>query len=228
MQIAVTGAAGRVGKYVVADMLAHGHEVVAVDIADTPPTDARFLRANVEDTDSLAEAFAGCDAIVHLAAIPEAGIAPADTTFRVNAQGTVNCLEAAERAGVGRFVLASSEATRPCSRHCAERHAAVPFVPACSAVGARPRGPAGARGSARVGQELGRASMARAGHPPSHRCLKSQRRGRGHGERGGHAGVINESGDQRAEDDKAGHAAQHASQQLRARRSAMPGMREGR
>lgn len=110
MQIAVTGAAGRVGEYVVADLIAHGHRVVAVDIADPPASDALFRRANVEDTDSLVEAFAGCDAIIHLAAIPEAGILPADATFRVNAQGTVNCLEAAERAGVRRFVLASSEA----------------------------------------------------------------------------------------------------------------------
>lgn len=110
MQIAVTGAAGRVGEYVVADLIAHGHAVVAVDVADPPPSDAAFRRANIEDTDSLVEALAGCEAVVHLAAIAEEGILSADATFRLNAQGTVNCLEAAERAAVSRFVLASSEA----------------------------------------------------------------------------------------------------------------------
>lgn len=110
MRIAVTGAAGRVGEYVVADLLEHGHGVVAVDLREPAESDAVYRRADVEDTNSLVEAFGGCEAIIHLAAIPEAGILPADVTFRVNAQGTVNCLEAAERVGVRRFVLASSEA----------------------------------------------------------------------------------------------------------------------
>ena len=110
MLIAVTGAAGRVGEYVVADLIEHGHQVIAVDIKEPTPSEATYRRADVESTASLVDAFAGCEAIVHLAAIPEAGIAPADVTFRVNAQGTVDCLEAAERVGVSRFVLASSEA----------------------------------------------------------------------------------------------------------------------
>jgi UDP-glucose 4-epimerase len=110
MQIAVTGAAGRVGEYVVAELLAHGHGVVAVDLRGPTPSEADYRRADMEDTDSLIEAFAGCEAVIHLAAIAEEGILPRDVTFRINAQGTVNCLEAAERAGVSRFVLASSEA----------------------------------------------------------------------------------------------------------------------
>ena len=47
---------------------------------------------------------------MHLAAIAEEGIAPPDVTFRVNAVGTLNCLEAAKAVGATRFVLASSEA----------------------------------------------------------------------------------------------------------------------
>ncbi len=110
MRIAVTGAAGRVGEHVVADLVAHGHDVVAVDVRPPVPSEALYRQADVESTEALVGAFAGCQAIIHLAAIAEAGIAPPDVTFRVNAQGTVNCLEAAERAGVSRFVLASSEA----------------------------------------------------------------------------------------------------------------------
>lgn len=110
MQIGVTGAAGRVGEYVVDDLLAHGHGVVAIDLREPTPSDAVYRRADVEQTSSLVEAFAGCDAVIHLAAIAEEGILPPDVTFRINAQGTVNCLEAAERAAVQRFVLASSEA----------------------------------------------------------------------------------------------------------------------
>ncbi|HYP47190.1 MAG TPA: NAD(P)-dependent oxidoreductase [Thermoleophilaceae bacterium] len=109
MQIAVTGAAGRVGEFVVAELLRDGHGVVAVDLREPTPSEAVYRRADVERTDSLVEALAGCEAIIHLAAVAEEGILSRDATFRVNAQGTVNCLEAAERAGLQRFVLASSE-----------------------------------------------------------------------------------------------------------------------
>jgi nucleoside-diphosphate-sugar epimerase len=111
MRVAVTGASGNVGPFVVNELLAHGHDVVGVDIR-TPPTPlaAPFVHGDVEDTASLERAFAGCDAVVHLAAIAEEGILPPDATFRLNAQGTMNAVEAAVRAGARRFVHASSEA----------------------------------------------------------------------------------------------------------------------
>jgi nucleoside-diphosphate-sugar epimerase len=109
MVIAVTGAAGTVGEYVVADLAANGHEVVAVDVREPASGEGRFRRADVEDLPSLVDAFEGCDAVIHLAAIRESGLAPPQVTFRVNALGTVNCLEAAVAVGARRFVLASSE-----------------------------------------------------------------------------------------------------------------------
>ena len=112
MVIAVTGAAGRVGEFVVAELADHGHRVVAVDLREPPKADERvdYRRGDIEQLGSLVDAFAGCDAVVHLAAIAEAGLAPFEVTYRVNALGTVNCLEAATKVGAGRFVLASSEA----------------------------------------------------------------------------------------------------------------------
>lgn len=110
MVIGVTGAAGTVGEYVVAELAEHGHEVVAVDLHEPASAVGTFRRGDVESVTSLVEAFTGCEAIVHLAAIREAGIAPPEVTFRVNALGTVNCLEAAVQVGGRRFVLASSEA----------------------------------------------------------------------------------------------------------------------
>jgi nucleoside-diphosphate-sugar epimerase len=109
MVIGVTGAAGTVGEFVVADLADHGHEVVAVDLAEPRSGGARYRRGDIEDLPSLVDAFEGCEAIIHLAAIREAGIAPPEVTFRVNALGTVNCLEAAVKVGAKRFVLASSE-----------------------------------------------------------------------------------------------------------------------
>lgn len=110
MKIALTGASGRVGAFVGAELVENGHDVVAVDLV--APTDERveYRPADIGNIDELAEAFGGCDAVIHLAAIPEANIEPFDVTFRINAQGTVNCLEAASRVGAERFVFASSEA----------------------------------------------------------------------------------------------------------------------
>ena len=110
MKIAVTGAAGNVGPFVVAELLDHGHEAVAVDLREPASNGAPYRHADLNDLTSLVDAFDGCDAIVHLAAIAEDGIAPPEVTFRVNAQGTFNALEAATKSGTQRFVYASSEA----------------------------------------------------------------------------------------------------------------------
>ncbi len=59
-------------------------------------------------TAALEATFVGCDAVIHLAAIPNPRTARADETFRINVQGTFAVLQAAEDAGVRRVVLASS------------------------------------------------------------------------------------------------------------------------
>ncbi len=100
MKIAVTGAAGVVGSRLCAD-LARDHDVVDIDLRD-----ARTI-ADVRDLASLVRAFAGCDAVVHLA-----GVAAVDTpwedVYGPNILGTYNAYEAARIAGVRRFLFASS------------------------------------------------------------------------------------------------------------------------
>jgi nucleoside-diphosphate-sugar epimerase len=109
MRIAVTGAAGHVGPFVLDELLAHGHEPVAIDLRAGGDERVRWVVADVEDVDALAAAFAGCPAVVHLAAIRAPGLAPPEVTFRVNTHGTICALEAAVGAGASRFVLASSD-----------------------------------------------------------------------------------------------------------------------
>jgi nucleoside-diphosphate-sugar epimerase len=94
------------------ELLAHGHEAVGVDIrppAPGPEAEAEFRQADLTDLASLLRAFDGCEAIVHLAAVPDPGIVSPEELFRVNVLGTFNALEAAVAAGVRRFVAASSE-----------------------------------------------------------------------------------------------------------------------
>jgi UDP-glucose 4-epimerase len=71
-----------------------------------------LILAPLGDRAAVAEAVVGVDAIVHLAAragIPDSVSDPLGT-FEVNVAQTVGLLDAARRAGVGRFVLASSNA----------------------------------------------------------------------------------------------------------------------
>jgi len=108
-KVACTGGSGRLGRYVTDDL----RERCALTVLDVrPPASAgvRHVDASILDYAALKRAFAGQDAIVHLAAIPNPRTAPADVTFHTNVQGTWNVLQAAEDAGVRRVVVASSDA----------------------------------------------------------------------------------------------------------------------
>jgi nucleoside-diphosphate-sugar epimerase len=114
MRIAVTGAAGRVGRHVVAELLAHEHEVHAFDRVD--PSDdavtgrATWYRGQVRDPDEMA-AFLGrtrAEALIHLAAIPSPRYGEPFEVFSTNTQATFAALEAAGLVGVPRVALASS------------------------------------------------------------------------------------------------------------------------
>jgi uronate dehydrogenase len=65
-------------------------------------------RADIGDLDAIQPAFAGVDAVVHLAAA--VGQPPFETLLRANVVGTYNVFEAARRAGVSRVIFASSGA----------------------------------------------------------------------------------------------------------------------
>ena len=70
-RICVTGASGRAGRVTVAELLAHGYEVVATDRVK-PPHDlgTGVLLADLTDHGQAVEVLAGTDAVVHLANIP--------------------------------------------------------------------------------------------------------------------------------------------------------------
>lgn len=111
-RVAVTGASGVVGGAAARALLARGDDVVAIQRGYVPPTlaalGAREFRADVSGpVEVLAEAFAGCQAVVHAAARVDI-TGPWEEYERANVIGTRHALEAARLAGVSRFVLVSS------------------------------------------------------------------------------------------------------------------------
>lgn len=102
-KIAITGAAGVIGRYLACD-LARDHEVVRIDVR------AADVIADVRDIAALETAFAGCFGVVHLAAASTLA-ATWSEVHDINIGGTYNVYEAARRAGVEQIVFASSNHT---------------------------------------------------------------------------------------------------------------------
>jgi len=110
MRILVTGAAGKVGRAVVRDLVAAGHQVRALDRSPLPPElrgGVEMEYADITDRIALLRAADGCEAVAHLAAIPNP-VADPDGLFGPNVIGTQYVLAAAEAAGIRRVALASS------------------------------------------------------------------------------------------------------------------------
>ncbi|MEU9094367.1 SDR family oxidoreductase [Streptomyces sp. NPDC048428] len=115
-RILITGGGGYVGSALVKRLAEGGeHDVVVVDSGLTSgrtegEPGVSYVRADVRDCGDWAHELAGVDNVVHLAAVvgdPACSLAP-QLAWEVNYLGTVRLAEACRRAGVGRFVFAST------------------------------------------------------------------------------------------------------------------------
>ncbi len=121
-KLAVTGGAGFIGSNLAEYLLSQGHSVVIIDNFITGREEnlagwlekagkqATFLRLDINETESLREAFHGVRYVFHQAAIPSVprSIAEPKLTQHANISGTLSVLIAARDAGVNRVVAASS------------------------------------------------------------------------------------------------------------------------
>jgi nucleoside-diphosphate-sugar epimerase len=111
-RICVTGASGRAGRVTVAELLAHGYEVIATDRVPAPADlGTELLLADLTDHGQAVEVLADTDAVVHLANIPAPGIHTPVTTFQANMAMNFNVFMAAAQVHLERVVWASSETT---------------------------------------------------------------------------------------------------------------------
>src|SRR5581483_1385033 len=117
MAMLVTGAAGFIGSHVAEQLLASGHEVVALDdlsggFVDNVPAGAVFVEGSVLDERLLATIFREhrITHVFHLAAYAAEGLSHFIRRFNYtnNVVGSMNVLNEAVKANVGTFVFTSS------------------------------------------------------------------------------------------------------------------------
>ncbi|MGN7455925.1 NAD-dependent epimerase/dehydratase family protein [Paenibacillus pasadenensis] len=109
MKIAVTGGSGRIGRFVLRELLEHGHEPVNVDLAAPAERICRTAIADLTDLGEVYGALQGADAVLHLAGVNAPGKLSPEKLFRLNSLSTYQVLEAAAGLGISRVAAASSE-----------------------------------------------------------------------------------------------------------------------
>lgn len=111
----VTGGAGFIGSHLVEELLRRGESVRIADnlssgLRANIPANVDVFEGDVADERFAAQAVAGCDYVLHQAAIPSVprSIAEPLATNRANVDGTLAILVASRDAGVKRLVFAGS------------------------------------------------------------------------------------------------------------------------
>ena len=118
MHVLVTGGTGFVGRPLCRELDDRGHDVTALarspDDADLPSSVAT-VRGDVTDADSIEDAVAGMDAVVHLVALSPLYKADGGPGRHeaVTVEGTRNVVRAAEAADVDRLVYTSNLGVDP-------------------------------------------------------------------------------------------------------------------
>jgi len=109
-KIVVTGGSGRLGQFVIRDLLARGYQVLSLD--KVPPREkiCPSWLADLRQSGDLFEALKSAYGIVHLGAYQAPNLAPDAETLSNNVSSTYNVLRAAADSRVKKVVLASSTA----------------------------------------------------------------------------------------------------------------------
>jgi nucleoside-diphosphate-sugar epimerase len=109
MRVLITGGQGRVGTPVSQKFVENGWDVRVISVEPESKLDGiTYTQCNILDFAAVKEQVQGCDAIVHLAAIPSTLSHPSPELFNINVSGTYNVYQAAADAGIKRVVQASS------------------------------------------------------------------------------------------------------------------------
>ncbi len=109
-KIVITGGSGRLGQFVIRDLLAYGYQVLSLDKVAPRERLCPSWLADLRHSGDLFEALKGAYGIVHLGAYQAPNLAPDAETLSNNVSSTYNVLRAAADAKVKKVVIASSTA----------------------------------------------------------------------------------------------------------------------
>ncbi|MFY9809073.1 MAG: NAD-dependent epimerase/dehydratase family protein [Pseudonocardiaceae bacterium] len=131
-RVVITGGAGFVGRAVVGAFVTRGNPVTVVDRSAHPDSAVRSVVGDLTDPGLIAEALAGADVagVVHLAAITSVlrSVEHPVAVYQANVAVTQDLLEGCRQAGIGRFIMASTNAVVG-DVGSATMHEAVPLHP---------------------------------------------------------------------------------------------------
>ena len=118
MRVLVTGGTGYIGSTAVEILLNQGFEISILDDcsmghSDTVPVGVRFVQGSLLNSDEVADALTGCDAVMHFAGKSLVGesVEKPDLYHSVNVDGTRILLDEMRKQKIGQIVFSSSAAT---------------------------------------------------------------------------------------------------------------------
>ncbi len=113
MKLAITGASGQLGSYLM-DMALASDDPVGIDIRESPFHEHRssIVRHDIRDLGAMRSALKGCEVVAHCAAQVSVvnSINDPVNDLSNNVEGTITLLRAASETGVKKFIYISSAA----------------------------------------------------------------------------------------------------------------------
>jgi len=114
MKIFIAGGTGFVGGHLTTELLQRGHELVLLAHGHSGSTRSgiSFVKGDVTDPASYGPAMKGCDAVINLVGIIREFPAKGVTFERLHVEATASMVQAAQHAGVLRYLQMSALGTR--------------------------------------------------------------------------------------------------------------------
>lgn len=108
MKVVLAGAYGNLGADVFRELIANGHEVTALDVAQRDigtGSGSKFIKIDVTDPKTLEGVCDGADVVITTVGLTKGSATV--TNYDIDYQGNLNLLNEAKKAGVKRFVYIS-------------------------------------------------------------------------------------------------------------------------